>query len=70
MNLRNYTITMGELLDNPQSRAVLHRRFGKLLSHPMVSMSRKMPLGKVVEMAGNRLPKDTIMATLKELQDL
>lgn len=70
MDLRNYTITMGELLDNPGSRAVLQRRFGNLLSHPMVAMSRGITLRKIVEMAGNRLPKDTIMATIQELREL
>lgn len=40
MDLRNQTITVGELLDDPKSRAVFQRRFGKLMKHPMVGAAR------------------------------
>ena len=40
MDLRNKTITVGELLDDPRSKAVFQRRFGKLLRHPMAGAAR------------------------------
>ena len=70
MDLRNQGITVGELLDNPQSKAVFQRRFGKLLSHPMVSASRTLTLRQLVEMAGIYLPHKVIEDTLRELQTL
>lgn len=70
MDLRNYNITMGELLDHPQSRQVLQRHFGSLLSHPLVAASRKMSLRQVVELASNKLPKETLKTAIEELKQL
>ena len=36
LDLRNNTITVGELLDNRASRSVFQRRFGKFMNHPLV----------------------------------
>ena len=34
MDLKNNTITVGELLAQPKAKAVFQRRFGKLMRHP------------------------------------
>ena len=70
MDLRNQTITVAELLDNPRSRAVFQRRFGKLMQHPMVGAARTLTLAPLAEMASVYLPKKTIQDTLRELQQL
>ena len=70
MDLRNQTITVGELLDNPRSKAVFMRRFGKLMNHPMVGAARTLTLRQLSEMAAVYLPKRTIEETLRELQQL
>ena len=70
MDLRNQTITVGELLDNPKSRAVFQRRFGKLMRHPMVGAARTLTLKQLAEMAAVYLPQKTIQETLRELQQL
>ena len=70
LDLRNQAITVGELLDNPRSRAVFQRRFGRLMNHPMVGAARSLTLRQLVEMAGVYLPKKTIDDTLRELQRL
>lgn len=70
MDLRNQTITVGELLDNPKSKAVFQRRFGKLIQHPLVSASRSLTLKQLVEMAKVYLPPKAIQDTLRELQQL
>ena len=67
MDLRNHTITVGELLDNPRSRAVFQRRFGKLMNHPMVGAARSLTLRQLAEMAAVYLPKKTIQDTLRVL---
>ena len=51
MDLRNKQITVGELLDNPKSKAVFQRRFGRFMKHPMVSAARTLSLDQLAEMA-------------------
>ena len=70
MDLRNQTITVAELLDDPKSKAVFQRRFGKLMDHPMVGAVRSLTLKQLAEMAAVYLPKKTIQDTLRELQQL
>ncbi len=70
MDLRNQTISVGELLDNPKSKAVFQRRFGKLMQHPMVRAARSLTLQQLAEMAAVYLPQKTIQDTLRELQQL
>ncbi len=70
MNLRNNQITVGELLDDPRSAAVFHRRFGRWMKHPMVAAGRSLTLAQLMELAGVYLPQKTIQDTCKELQML
>jgi len=70
MNLRNQTITVGELLDDPKARAVFQRRFGKLMQHPMVNASRSLTLKQLAEMAAVYFPPQIIRDTLRELEQL
>ena len=57
MDLRNKRITVGELLDNPRSKAVFQRRFGRFMNHPMVSAARTLSLDQLEEMASVYLPR-------------
>lgn len=70
MDLRNKTIKVGELLDNPKSNAVFQRRFGKFMKHPMVKAARSLSLAQLEEMAAVYLPPKTIQDTLRELEQL
>lgn len=70
MNLKNNTVTVGELLADPKARAVFQRRFGKWMKHPMVTAGRSLTLAQLVELAGVYLPKKIIEETLKELAEL
>ena len=70
MDLRNQTITVGELLDDPKSRAVFQRRCGKLMKHPMVGAARSLTLRQLAEMAAVYLPQKTIQDTLRELSQI
>ena len=70
MDLRNQTITVGELLEDPRARAVFQRRFGKWMNHPMVKASRTLTLSQLEEMAAVWLPRKTIQETLEELRRL
>ena len=70
MDLRSKKITVGELLDNPDSRAVFQRRFGKFMKHPMVGAARSLSLAQLQEMVAVYIPKKTIQETLRELEQL
>ena len=68
MDLRNKTIRVGELLDDPRSRAVFQRRFGHLLNNPLVQAGRSLTLEQLIALAGTRLPQKVIRETLEELK--
>ncbi len=68
MDLKNQTITVGELLDDPRSRAVFQRRFGSMLSNPLVKAGRSLTLAQLITLAQTRLPQQVIRETLEELK--
>lgn len=70
MDLKNNQILVGQLLDDPKSRAVFQKRFGKFLNHPMVPMARTLTLAQLIGFAGVYLPKPVIDATLNDLRKL
>ena len=70
MDLRNNQITVAQLLDDPRSRAVFQRRFGKWMKHPMVAAARTLTLAQLMEMARVYLPQKTIDETWRELNSL
>lgn len=70
MDLRGKQISVGELLDDPRSKAVFQRRFGKFMKHPMVGAARSLSLAQLQEMAAVYIPPKTIQETLRELEQL
>ena len=68
LNLKNNRITVGELLDDPRSRAVFQRRFGHLLRNPLVEAGRSLTLEQLIALAGTKLPRKVIEETLEELK--
>ena len=70
MDLRGKQISVGELLDDPRSKAVFQRRFGKFMKHPMVGAARSLSLDQLQEMAAVYVPQKTIQETLRELEQL
>ena len=70
MDLRNNQITVKELMENPASRAVLQRRFPKILGHPAMSAAQTLTLNQVLGFAKLYVPQSVIQETIKELQKL
>ena len=68
MDLKGQKITVGELLDDPRSRAVFQRRFGNLMHHPMVRAGRSLTLEQLIALAGTRVEQKLIRETLEELR--
>ena len=68
MELRNNRITVGELLDDPRSRAVFQRRFSHMMRNPLVEAGRSLTLEQLISLAGAKLPRKVIEETLEELK--
>ena len=68
MDLKNLKITVGELLDDPRSRAVFQRRFGYLLQNPLVQAGRTLTLEQLIALASAKLPQKVIRETLEDLK--
>ena len=48
MNLRNYEITVGEVLQNPRAKALLTRELPMVMRHPMLPVARAIPLKDII----------------------
>lgn len=58
------TTTLQELLDDPESRAILDEVVPELPNHPMLGMVKGMPVNQLLALAGGQIPADTV-ATLR-----
>ncbi len=70
MDLKQNRITVGELLDNPASRAVFQRRFPMVMKHPMLGAARTVTLEQVISFAQPYIPRSVVNDTLAELRRL
>jgi prephenate dehydrogenase len=57
--------TLGQLLNDPEARAIIVEVVPELPGHPMIGMVKNMPANAVLAMAAGQLPADTA-AALKE----
>lgn len=70
MDLKRNQITLAQLLADPKAKAVLQRRFGPYLKHPMAKAAGSLTLAQLMEMGAVYLPQKTIQETLRELSAL
>ena len=68
MDLKRNQITVGELLDNPKSRAVFQRRFPMVMKHPLLGAARTVTLDQLIAFAGAYVPKTIVNDTVSELK--
>jgi hypothetical protein len=59
------TTTLGQLLDDPEARAVIEELVPELPGHPMIGMAKGMPVNTVLSFAGGQIDPQ-LVATLKE----
>lgn len=70
MDLKKNKITVGELLDHPQARAILVKRFPIILKKPLGGAARTVTLEQLLAFVSPYLPNVVINETLKELNRL
>ena len=51
MDLKHNKITVGELMDHPNTRAVLQKRFPMVMKHPMMGAARTITLEQILSVA-------------------
>lgn len=54
------TTTLGELLNDPEARAIIVELVPELPEHPMIGFATSMPAGAVLKMAAGQVPAETI----------
>ncbi len=68
MDLKRNQITLGELLDDPRSLAVLQRRFPAALRHPLSGAGRTVTLEQLLSVVSAWLPRRKLDEALEELR--
>ena len=70
MDLRNNQITLGELWDNPRSRAVFQRKVPMLAKHPVKGAARTVTLEQLADFLASWVPSKLIQGVIQDLRQL
>ena len=70
MDLKENKITLGELWDNPQSRAVFQKRIPMLAKHPVKGAARTVTLEQLRDFLNGWVPGMLINGVMQELKRL
>ena len=70
MDLRNNQITLGELCDNPRSRAVFQRKVPMLAKHPVKGAARTVTLEQLADFLDSWVPSKLIQGVIQDLRQL
>ena len=71
MDLKGGQVTLGEILQNPQARAMIRRsRYGFLLESPLLGRFSNLPLQAALDRAGGFLPPQVIRRAVEQLRRL
>ncbi len=70
MDLRNNQITLGELWDNTQSRAVFQKRIPMLSKHPVKGAARTVTLAQLADFLSGWVPQMMINGVMQDLKKL
>lgn len=70
MNLKNYQITVGEVLQNPQAKAMLQKELPMVMRHQMLPMANTIPLKDVIHYAGGYVSQRKMQNILDQLSRL
>lgn len=70
MDLRNQQITLGELWDDPRSRAVFQKRIPILAKHPVKGAARTVTLEQLADFMLSWVPAGIVNGVLQDLKKL
>lgn len=70
LDLRNKQITLGELWDNPRSRAVFQKKVPLLAKHPLKGAARTVTLEQLEDFMSSWVPAMLISGVIQDLKRL
>ena len=70
MDLRNNQITLGELWDNPRSRAVFQKRIPMIAKHPVKGAARSVTLAQLADFMTAWVPQAMVTGVIQDLKKL
>lgn len=70
MDLRDNQITLGELWDNPRSRAVFQKKIPMLAKHPVKGAARTVTLAQLADFMSSWVPGMMINGVIQDLRRL
>ncbi len=70
MDLRNDQITLGELWDDPRSRAVFQKKVPMLSKHPVKGAARTVTLEQLADFMSGWVPQMLINSVRQDLKKL
>ena len=70
MDLRSNQITLGELWDDPRSRAVFQKRLPIIAKHPVKGAARSVTLQQLVDFMGTWVPAAMVNGVMQDLKKL
>ncbi len=70
MDLRSNQITLGELWDDPRSRAVFQKRVPMLAKHPLKGAARTVTLKQLADFMSGWVPDLMINGVMQDLKKL
>jgi hypothetical protein len=70
MDLRNNQITLGELWDDPRSRAVFKKRLPMIAKHPVKGAARTVTLQQLADFMSTWVPAAMVNGVIQDLKKL
>ena len=70
MDLRNNQITLGELWDDPRSRAVFQKRLPMIAKHPMKGAAHTVTLQQLADFMSTWVPAAMVNGVIQDLKKL
>lgn len=70
MDLRNNQITLGELWDDPRSRAVFQKRLPMIAKHPVKGAARTVTLQQLADFMSTWIPAAMVNGVIQDLKKL
>ena len=70
MDLKNYNITVGEVLKNPQAKAMLQKELPMIMRHPMLPMANAITLRDIINNAGGYVSPRKMQSILEKLSKI
>lgn len=70
MDLKNYNITVGEVLKNPQAKAMLQKELPMIMRHPMLPMANAILLRDIINNAGGYVSPRKMQSILEKLSKI